>query len=224
MDFPEVEVKASQAYWSGDAEAFDFGILDFLRQPYDNLVDTIEDVLEVIRSPHAEFFGSTLGRMAFIQLFAAMEAFLTDTLLERVLTDRDRLARVLAGVNDLKAVKLSLSDILADPEIVQHKVAEEIHKMSFHNFNKTDAVWNVAFGHSIFKNQQVRERLLRYVGIRHDCVHRNGKSEEGIVSPVDFSLVREVAHHFKGTALYIEGQFEGTDFEAGLLDEAPPII
>lgn len=219
VDFPSLEVKASQAYWSEESEALGIDIGESLKDPYGHFADTVADVREVIRTPHAEFFDRTLSRMALIQLFAAMEAFLTDTLLARVLDDRARLTRLLAGVKDLQSLKLTLADVLADPDIVRHTVADAMQKLSFHNFSKVDAIWNVAFGHGIFKNDATRQRLLRYVPIRHDCVHRNGRTEDGSQRvEVDFALVREVADQFEGTALFVEGQFEGEDFDTGVLD------
>lgn len=217
VDFPNVTVEASDAYWAEEAEALGINPWEIPAEPYEIFANTVKDVLEVIKSPDAEFFGKTLARMAFIQLFAAIEAFLTDTLLTRILNDRDRLGRVLVGVKDLQGIKVPLADVLANPDIVRQMVAEAVHKMSFHNLAKTDAIWNIAFGHSIFKDEAVKERLLRYVTIRHDCVHRNGKSEDGTERrEVDYRFIREVAHSFEGTALFIEGKFEGVDFEAGL--------
>lgn len=220
VDFPSVKVDASDAYWAEEAEALGINPWEMPAEPYEIFANTVKDVLDVIESPDAEFFGKTLARMAFIQLFAAIEAFLTDTLLTRIFDDRDRLGRVLVGVKDVQGIKVSLADVLANPDIVRQMVAEAVHKVSFHNFAKTDSIWNIAFGHSIFKDEEVKERLLRYVAIRHDCVHRNGKSEDGTERrEVDYEFVREVAHSFEGTALFIEGKFEGEAFETGLLDE-----
>lgn len=221
-DFPAVQVHASEAYWADEAEAMGIAEWEIPKEPYARLIETIDDVLEIVRSPHAEFFNKTLPRMAFIQLFSALEAYLTDTLLARVLNDPERLGRMLAGVKELQAIKLSLADVLADPDVVRRTVTETVNKMSFHNLNKTDAVWNVAFGHGIFKHGEIRERLLGYVDVRHDCVHRNGKSRDGVErTEVDYGFLRDVAHYFRGTVLYIEGRLDGDDFEDGMLD-APP--
>jgi hypothetical protein len=214
IDYPEVKVIASQAYWSEEAEAT--GIAPWQipeTEPYNIFNDTMRDVLEVIQSSHADFFGKTLPRMAFVQQFSAVEAYLSDTLLRRVMEDDAVMHRMLAGVNDLRDIKLPLAEVLANPDIGKQTVAAKINKMMFHNFLKVDAIWNKAFGFSIFRDDGTRERILAFVKIRHDCVHRNGKSEDGKErAEVNFDFVREVAHYFELTVLHIEGQFEGESF------------
>lgn len=214
IGLPNVGITASQAYWTDEVEALGFMPWEMLDiDPYSNFFDTIRDVLEVIQSPHVAFFGKILPRMAFIQLFAALEAYLSDTLLRRMMDDETVLTRMLAGVKDLQDVKLPLSQIIADPEIGKKTAAATIRKLMFHNFMKVDAIWNKAFDFSIFRNEGARSKLLTLVNIRHDCVHRNGKTETGTQrTEVDFDFVREVARQFENTVLHIQGRFEGEDW------------
>lgn len=216
IDHPNVKVTASEAYYTEEAEVMGIAPWETPEtDPYNIFDDTMKDVLAVIQSPHADFFGKTLSRMAFIQQFAALEAYLSDTLLSRVITDPEVLKRLIAGTPELSTLKLSLADVVTYPDIGKKTVVNAVNKISFHNLTKTDAIWNKAFGHSIFREDETRNKMHSFVAIRHDCVHRNGKSEDGKErTEVDFDFVRDVDELFTRTVLHIEGKFEGTDFIA----------
>ncbi|MBT2246322.1 hypothetical protein JQK15_22710 [Sphingobium sp. BHU LFT2] len=211
---PLVDVKASKAFWSEEADATGTRPWEAPEDKAFNIFHTTHgDAMEVLESPHAEFFEDILSRMTFIQLFAALEAFLTDTLLSRALKSDEILSRLLAGVKDLQAIKVPLSDILADPDIVRHRVSGTIHEMSFHNLVKTDVIYNVAFGFSIFPDEKYKHSLLQFIPIRHDCVHRNGKTEDGKArEEVDYSFVRRVAGAFDIMVRHIESELNGVDY------------
>ncbi|VWX51754.1 hypothetical protein [Novosphingobium sp. 9U] len=213
VEFPRVEVSASQAYWSEGSEE---GIYPW-ELPNDDAYDVfmlaMKDVLELTESPHAEFFKKTLARMAFVQLFAALEAYLSDTLLTRVFDDNELLKRVVAGVKGMKELKFTLADIVGNPDFVKHTVASALNKISFHNLITTNENYNIAFGFSIFRNDDERRRLVEAVEIRHDCVHRNGKTVDGKErDEVHFGYVRLIAMLFENMVLHIEGGIHGENF------------
>ncbi|EJU15110.1 hypothetical protein LH128_00472 [Sphingomonas sp. LH128] len=214
VEAPDSEVKAGKAFWTGEFE--DAGDAQW-RLPedaaYDSFDATLADVREVLESPHAEFFQDTLSRMAFIQIFAALEAYLSDTLLSRAVRDSSVLTRLLAGVTELKGIKVSLADIHADPDIVRKTVARTITAISFHNLMKVDGIYNVGFGFSIFEDPTIMPSMLAMVPLRHDCVHRNGRSEDGTVREVvNFGLVRRALQLFEIMVRHIESELNGVDY------------
>lgn len=173
--------------------------------PSDSLVDALTDVKEVIKSEDAIFYVKPLSRMAFIQLFAALEAYLADTLTKQVLECPNTLNRALIGVKDLRAIKLTLSEIAANPDIVNMTAAKVLRGMLYHNFMKVDAIWNIALGFSLFPNDELKERVLSYEPIRHDCVHRNGRDKDGKErTEVNFEFVIQMAEDVHDILNHIE--------------------
>jgi len=176
--------------------------------PSDSLVDALKDVEEVIKTTDAIFYVRTLSRMAFIQQFAALEAYLSDTLTNRILDDPDALSRALTGLDNLKDIKLPLREVAANPDIVKTTVAKSLQALIFHNFPMVDAIWRVGFGFSIFPNQDVKQRMLVRVPLRHDCVHRNGKDKDGREhEKLDFDFVLQVSEDVHAMMMHIEDAF-----------------
>lgn len=178
---------------------------DIENTPSDSLVDALKDIEEVIRATDAIFYVKTLSRMAFIQQFAALEAYLADTLTQQILESPKALSRALSGLDVLKDIKLSLADIAANPDIVKVTVAQTLRDLLYHNFQRVDAIWRVALEFSIFPDPDVKRRMFSCVPIRHDCVHRNGRAKDGKEhAEVNFDFVLQVGEDVHAMMMHIE--------------------
>lgn len=140
---------------------------------------TLADVRQVLESAPEFMFGDTLLRMAFIQQFAALEAYLTDTLINQVLNNAEALKRSVSNIGDLKNVTVSLKEVTDDPEIVKKKCVAILRNLVYHNLSKINEVYKSALNIEIFPWDSVKVRMNKAVSIRHDCVHRNGRDMEG---------------------------------------------
>lgn len=175
----------------------------------DSLVEAIDDILAVINTKDSGFYIRPLSRMAFVQLFSALEAYLSDTLIEKIVNNRSVLENSILKIRDLKDVKVDLSSILKDPDIVDNKIKEILGGIMYHNFPKVDELWKASLGFSIFPAADIRSRMMRYQDIRHDCVHRNGKGKDGKMrADVDYHFVHQVADDIHILLNHIEDQLE----------------
>lgn len=202
--YPKVPVTCNNACHPDELD--DYGYLwEMSDTPSDSLVDALKDIEEVIKSKDAIFYVRTLSRMAFIQQFAALEAYLADTLTKQVLKCPETLGRALTGVKDLKEIKLTLSEVVANPDIVKVTAAKVLRGILYHNFMKVDAIWQIALGFRLFPNEELKQRMLRYEPIRHDCVHRNGRDKDGNErTDVDFDFVIQMAEDVHAMLNHIE--------------------
>ena len=186
--------------------------LDDLQLPYDMkdtpsnaLVDALKDIKEVIKATDSIFYVKPLSRMAFVQQFAALEAYLADTLTQQVLGNPATLSRALTGLKNLQEIKLSLADIAKNPDIVKVTVAQSLRDLLYHNFKMVDAIWKIALEFSIFPNAEVKRRMFERISIRHDCVHRNGKDMHGNEhNELDFDFVLSVDEDVHEMMMHIE--------------------
>ncbi len=183
---------------------------EMAQSPSDNLVDALKDVEQVIRSGDAIFYVKALSRMAFIQQFAALEAYLADTLSQQVLDNPAALGRALTGVRTLKDIKLTLTEVAADPDIVRITVARALRSILFHDFAAVDEIWKIVLEGSIFPDPELKARMFRRVQIRHDCVHRNGRSRDGEEHVgIDFAFVLAVGEDIHAMMMHIEDALTG---------------
>jgi hypothetical protein len=168
---------------------------------------TLEDVRIVLRETPSSLLSDTLLRMAFIQQFAVLEAYLSDTLITEVLNKPGALARVIEGDDDLRKMKLPLAMIHNNPGIVPHTVAIHLRDLVYHNFGKVGSIWREALDFDLFPNDDVKERMMKAGPIRHDCVHRNGVGKDGNVrTEVNDGFVEQIDKDIRAMVGYIEDQ------------------
>ncbi|MBB4120737.1 hypothetical protein [Martelella radicis] len=120
-----------------------------------------------------------VNRMVFSQQVTALEAYLGDTLLNEVMSNKEAMQRLIDKDDDLIKEKFTLSEVSKDPGLVERKVRTHLRKIMYHNLKKVDVLYNIAFGVRILDLAVDKKSLLKAVLVRHDCVHRNGFDQEG---------------------------------------------
>lgn len=197
----EQDVSATDAYMTEPD-------LNDLPEPGDiavNILSTLADVRLVVKAAEPSFYKATVHRMAFIQQFAALEAYLSDTIVTQVLEKPWVLAASLKGIEELKDMKLSIAEVNADPDIVRRTVASHLRDLLYHNFAKVMEIWKVTLNFPLFSDRDLQVRMFKSVPIRHDCVHRNGKDKSGAErTEVDDAFVKQVDEDITAMVRHIE--------------------
>lgn len=211
-DHAEVDVECSNAFMTEpDPPDYDYEYddLDVPEQPAENMTSTLDDVRMVLERKNPFFYTSTVNRMVFIQQFAALEAYLADTLIGQIIEKRTLLVKALDTIEELKAVKLPLAEILGDPDIVKRTVATHLRDLMYHNFKKVGSIYRKTLGFDLFPNEDVKERMFKALPLRHDCVHRNGKDKEGNARwEVNEAFVRQVEADMRAVVQHIEAELK----------------
>ena len=115
-----------------------------------------------------------VNRMIFSHQITALEAYLSDTLLNEVMADKAAMQRMIDQDEDLGKEKFTLSEVSKDPGLVERKVREHLRSVMYHNLKKVDVLYNIALGVRILNLAADKSSLFKAVLLRHDCVHRNG--------------------------------------------------
>jgi hypothetical protein len=177
---PDTNVEAGHAFYDGRAEDepwVDYSVPD---DPYAIFMDSYHETGDLLADQGGD--GTRLvNRMIFSQQVTALEAYLGDTLINGALSDKMTIERLLAEEADLKDTKLTLKDILADPDIVKTQIKVHLKSILYHNIAKVRALYKIVFQFDIFTllTEDERKALFKAVEYRHDCVHRNGRDKEG---------------------------------------------
>lgn len=205
-DHDEIRVHCSNAFMTLP-DPPDYDDLDIPENPAESLVNTLVDVSHVLKAAAGAFYTPTVNRMAFIQQFAALEAYLSNTLIGLVLNKPTVLATALTAIHDLRDMKLSLADIHADPDIVKRTVAGRLRDLMYHNFEKVGSIYHATLGFHLFPDSNCRQRMFRALPIRHDCVHRNGKDKEGQErTEVDDTFLKQIDTDMRAIVQHIEAE------------------
>lgn len=147
--------------------------------PYTIFIDTYHHTNDLLADIGGENGDHLVNRMIFSQMVAALEAFLSDTLVNAVLADKEVITKLLAVNKDLKEQKFTLSDINADSDIVAKHVQKYLRQILYHNLSKVSYLYNAALGVELLDKTIDKEKLYKAIQFRHDCVHRNGRTSSG---------------------------------------------
>lgn len=178
-NYPRLKVNSSDAELVGTPydDEYDWEA-DLPSEPENEFLTMLNELRQLLDKNGSDSSPSVFNRMIFSQQFAGMEAYLGDTLLMQVTSNRSVLAKMVAGNEDLKDLKLGLQNILADPDVVKKVVVTNLKSQLYHNLPKVNELYKVAFGSGIFPTIDIKNRLCKSMSLRHDCVHRNGKDKE----------------------------------------------
>jgi hypothetical protein len=186
VDHPNVDVDAEEAPFASDDSQENEWLNDFIPQsPYDVYNSNYHHLGEVLSECSGGESGvirrsaAVIQRMIFAETISSMEAYLGDTLISAVLANPKAMQRLTIRDKDLSEEKVSLNAILANPNVVSDKIRVHLKGLLYHNLPKVAAIFRIALEVNIFPNEDLKVRLLKFVQLRHDVVHRNGKDKNG---------------------------------------------
>lgn len=194
----------------------DFGdIIEFQQENttfyevYSTSIDDIKKLIEL--SPE----NIVLARLLYAAVITAMETYLSDTFKKQIL-NREAIRRRFIKNNDhFKNKKITLSDIYENIESINEEIIKKINEMSFHNIQKIPSLYKSVLN-TEFPEHLISE-LISAIDIRHDIVHRNGKSVNSKKINITMRNVENLIKLIDLTIQHIDKQIKD-----GLLDDLDP--
>jgi predicted RNA-binding Zn-ribbon protein involved in translation (DUF1610 family) len=120
-----------------------------------------------------------LNRTAFVTVITALEAFLADTIITRIKSDRETLKKIVSLDTEWSREKVTVADIAKSNDLLYEFALSKLRETNFHNLNRVAGFYANAFGINIRADSGLWGRLLKHIQARHDCVHRNGYDFDG---------------------------------------------
>ncbi|MFZ2312521.1 MAG: hypothetical protein WAV82_07870, partial [Methylobacter sp.] len=148
-----------------------------VHQYFSSSMESLKNMLSInINDRHQT---EVFNRMLLVQSIATMEAYLSDTLISRVITDPLLLKQLFEIDRELKQEKYTLSAFLNDKDLPKKRAKEYLSELVYHNLPKVEALYKNVLGIRFDFEGNNKEELFLAIQARHNCVHRNGKTEYG---------------------------------------------
>ncbi len=129
-----------------------------------------------------------LNRQIFINIIGILETFLSDTFLKLVFAEKNYFQVFVETYPEFKNRKFELRDIFKQQKQLESIVKKTILDTVFHNLPSVNNMYKDTFG---IKFPNIK-KMYKHVMIRHDLVHRNGKTKEGIEVRIEDSQIDEL--------------------------------
>ncbi|NEX81766.1 MULTISPECIES: HEPN/Toprim-associated domain-containing protein [Aeromonas] len=167
---------------------------------HEHFKSSINDLVELNNGKR----NPVLQRMIFSSVITTMEAYLSDTMKRNVLNRHAIKRRFVESLDKFSKNKIASNTVFAFMDSLDQKITEEIDSISFHNVDTVTGLYkNVLL--CKFPEDKVSD-LKIYVELRHDIVHRNGKSKNGTTVSVTKNDLRDLMELVSDVVSHIDKQ------------------
>lgn len=129
-----------------------------------------------------------LLRQTFISIIGALETFLSDTFISKTLSSEHYLQQFVRNHPEFKQQKISISEIYDVSEKIKERAKTVMVNTIYHKLPTIREMYTGTFSIDF----PDISNLQKYILVRHDLVHRNGKTTEGRVVKVNDKLIDEL--------------------------------
>lgn len=150
------------------------------------------ELRDLINDQASDDGGNLINRMIFAQILTFLETYFCDNLIKGLRNHPDLLVEFSEKDGTIKQANISASDVLRDPNVVKNLIENNLKGRLYHQFGsgkkdpktgkeKREGVplwYMMAFRFLLTPNEDDLKKLRKYALLRHDCVHRNGKTRD----------------------------------------------
>lgn len=129
-----------------------------------------------------------LLKQLFIGIIGALETFLSDMFITKVLSDEDCMRRFIENHPEFRKQKISLSELYAAHTSIRERAKSVMVGTIYHKLPVVKEMYESTFN----INFPDISAMQRYITRRHDLVHRNGKTTDGKVLLVTKAQLHEL--------------------------------
>lgn len=164
-------------YEAFDDEGFDY---EPPENPTSIAFEALNQLLVMVGSPSPPNDPQFTNRLIFAGAISSFEAYLGDTLINAVLEHTSVRNALLRKNRKMGELKVSAREIADDPEVLPKKIVRELRGVLYHNLKVVTALFRDAFDIDLIFDGAQKQVLFPAMLKRHDCVHRNGQSGDGV--------------------------------------------
>jgi hypothetical protein len=115
-------------------------------------------------------------RLLYANVITALETYLSDKFISAVNSDEQIMRRFVESTPEFEKRKFSLSEVFSTHETIKDEVKTHLLEVVWHRLDKVGPMFRdtltINFPPDI-------KALHKAIVVRHDCVHRSGKTKEG---------------------------------------------
>ncbi len=168
--------------------------------PYQFFRQRIDDVRLLAEAELAPRQRQLLRQLLYSHLIAALEAYLADTMSYWLEADQGVFRRFVSNCQKFKEQKLALADIFNRLDGLNEDVDKYIQSIVWHRLDMVVPLLSA----SIEIGKPEIEPLMKHIIVRHDIVHRSGKTKDGEVVTIDEDQLSELRQNVVAFVAEIE--------------------
>ena len=169
---------------------------------------TVDNLKSILRSKIDPLVTETVYKMVHVHIVTAMETYLGDALKSAIISDKYYIESAAINLIDLSKKRFTLSEILKKNDGVNEIVLSHVSKYLYHDVPKVLNIYKAILGIRVDYNI---ENICIDTKIRHDIVHRNGKTSDGKYISIDNQSLQITISSIVNFIKHIDGLLAGLD-------------
>jgi|GEM_PF-945559 len=130
----------------------------------------------------------TLRRHIYVGVIACLETYLSDAFINTVLSNKEYVSSFFTSFKDFKEQKLGMNELLDVANKAEEIAKKAMLEVLYHNLPKVSKMYEATLNIVFPTFSEIQKAVL----IRHDLVHRNGKTKEGKEIIIDATMVDDI--------------------------------
>jgi hypothetical protein len=173
-------------------------------QIFNEIIDSSQEIINIEISNQSK---RNLLVMLYGHIVAAVEAYLSSTFIEKVLSSEDSnyIRKLVENDPEFGKRKFTIKEIFTKQEELKNEVKLYLRDLIFHKIDKVKPMYkdvlDIDFGDDI-------KWLFDAVILRHDCVHRAGYDKDGDEVELDKEKVELLINNCKQLVENIEAELQ----------------
>jgi len=188
-----------------DYENYDEYFVDDVSE-IENCHDEFTAAIAAIRSLLAIDMGddiaAKLHSLLFVNVITALEAYLSDKFIKRVMHDGEALRRCVESSPEFAKEKIPVSDVLRVAEDIKTRTKTYLADIVWHNLGRIKPMYATTLRVDLGDIAPIMSGVTK----RHDLVHRNGRDKDRCVVTVGTDDVEQLIAKAEALVNNIESQ------------------
>jgi len=200
--------------WSGvpdhsDVDEYFIDAVGSTENPFADLCLSIDRLKELLGHQFPTHLLQNVLQMIFISTITALEAYLSEFFIKEVSEDEYKLRAFVENNPEFKRRKIPISDIFKQSETIKEIVQGYLADQLWHNISKIKPMFRLSLK---IEFPDDLTNLISAIHLRHDLVHRRGKTKDGDVITLKCEQVDALLKLIRAFAEHIETAKSEPDF------------
>lgn len=202
------ELEQECVEWTGKtgAEEFDRYIYEVVAsntQFYETFLNSVDKIKALMKLNIDEALRRNYYMLLYVNLITGLETYLSDAFINTVLNNERLIQKFVETNLDFAKQKFSLNEIFLKMEHLETEVKTYLIDMIWHNLEKAKHMYKKTL--DVDFPQDIKD-IFKAIVKRHDIVHRNGRTKEGVEIQVNKDDIIELIDKTSSFVDYIDKQ------------------
>lgn len=157
---------------------------------YEDFKREIVEIYSILENSKNLIHKNSLHKMLYAHTITIMETYLSDTLIQKILSSKEIKRKFIENYTDYDTKKICFKDILSELEKLEKTIKTDLQELIYHNLGKIKPIYKAILDIEFGKDET--SKIMQCVNKRHHIVHRNGKDKEDNPIQINIKDVEDV--------------------------------